>query len=59
VAGASQVTVVDGPVLGALTVVASGHVMLGLPVSCTATVKVHVASLPASSVAVAVTYNEA
>jgi hypothetical protein len=55
VAGSSQVTVVAGPVVGALTVMSSGQVMLGLPVSCTVTVKVHVAILPASSVAVAVT----
>jgi hypothetical protein len=58
VAGASHVTGVDGPVLGAFTVIAAGHVILGLPVSCTVTVKVQVASFPASSVAVAVTYIE-
>ena len=52
VAGASQLTVVAGPVVGALTVMASGQVMVGLPVSCNVTVNVQVASLPASSVAV-------
>jgi hypothetical protein len=57
VAGSSQVTVVAGPVVGALTVMSSGQVMLGLPVSCTVTVKVHVALLPASSETAAVTYN--
>ena len=56
VAGASQLTVVAGPVGGALTVMAAGQVMVGLPVSCTVTVKVQTASLPASSVAVTVIY---
>ena len=56
VAGASQLTVVADPVVGALTVIASGQVMVGLPVSCTVIVKVQTASLPASSVAVTVIY---
>jgi len=55
VAGASQLTMVAGPVGGALTEMAAGQVIVGLPVSCTVTVKVQVASFPASSVAVAVT----
>jgi hypothetical protein len=37
---------------------AAGHVMLGLPVSCTVTVKVQFASFPASSVAVTATYTQ-
>jgi hypothetical protein len=55
VVGTVHVTAKAGPDVGALTCMSAGQVMVGGPVSVTLTVKVQVAVLPATSVAVLVT----